>query len=233
MWAQTRFIDDNARHLVNECCRVVRTGAPLNVKNWQEAFARDGDGMWKEMQDKFEIEEGGFNLKMQAFVIDTMQRLYRIWETHLHYYYQSPKCGKTDEERMRNPPADLPQDHREYSAEFKTKESNNVKPTADIIWLAEHTHKSDKGVLQWANQNCSKEIHDKLTNEVANAGESKTQDETLLEVLPHRSGYFMAKEWQYNLTLKVDWKFYSRKSNNKNNSKSTKRSNNGTGIPRI
>ena len=46
---------------------------------------------------------------MQAFVMDTMQRLYRIWKTRLHYYYKSPKCGKTDEEHMRNPHVDLPQ----------------------------------------------------------------------------------------------------------------------------
>jgi malate synthase len=32
-----------------------------------------------------------------------------------------------------------------------------------------------------------------LKNAVANAGESKTQEEILLEVLPHRSGYFRGK----------------------------------------
>ena len=34
-----------------------------------------------------------------------------------------------------------------------------MKPTADVIWLAEHKRKSDEGVLQWADQNRSKEIH--------------------------------------------------------------------------
>ena len=64
-------------------------------------------------------------MKMQAFVIDMIQSLYRIWKTGLHYYYKSPKRGKKDEERMRNPPADLPQDQWEYyvkrfsSTEFK------------------------------------------------------------------------------------------------------------------
>lgn len=45
-----RAIDENARHFVNECGRVVRTRAPLNVKNWKEAFAVAGDGMWKKIQ---------------------------------------------------------------------------------------------------------------------------------------------------------------------------------------
>lgn len=39
-----------------------------------------------------------------------MQRLYRMWKTRLHYYYKSAKCGKTDQERLKNPPPDLPQE---------------------------------------------------------------------------------------------------------------------------
>lgn len=45
-----RAIGENARHLVNECGRVVRTRAPLDVKDWAEAFAIVGDSMWKEIQ---------------------------------------------------------------------------------------------------------------------------------------------------------------------------------------
>ncbi|KAJ8422120.1 hypothetical protein Cgig2_006428 [Carnegiea gigantea] len=203
-----RAIGGTAPHLENKCDRVVRTRVPLD-----EAFTRADDGMWKEIQVKFEIEEGGCYLKMQAFVIDMMQHLYRKWKTHLHYYYKTPKYGKTDEEHIRNPPADLSQDQWEYSVkrfssiEFKkiternsqnrgsnkrcthttgnlsfvetediskisernsqnrgsdkkhthttgnlsfaevedilTKENKNVKPTADVIWLAERTRKSD------------------------------------------------------------------------------------------
>lgn len=48
-----RAIGENARHLVNECGRIVRTRAPLNVKNWQEAFSVAGDSMWKEIQVMF------------------------------------------------------------------------------------------------------------------------------------------------------------------------------------
>lgn len=45
-----RAIGENARHLVNECGRVVRTKAPLNVNTWKEAFAKAGDSMWREIQ---------------------------------------------------------------------------------------------------------------------------------------------------------------------------------------
>ena len=45
-----RAIGENARHLVNECGRVVRTKAPLNVKSWKEAFEAAGESMLKEIQ---------------------------------------------------------------------------------------------------------------------------------------------------------------------------------------
>lgn len=66
---------------------------------------------------------------MYAFVVDTMQRLYRLWKCRLHYYYKSPKCGKTDQERENNPPPDLPIEQWKYcvkhygSDEFKVVDS--------------------------------------------------------------------------------------------------------------
>ncbi|KAL2898371.1 Riboflavin kinase [Bienertia sinuspersici] len=134
----------STRHLVNECGRIVRTRAPLNVKNWQEAFSVAGDSMWKEIRS-------------------------RLWKCRLHYYYKSPKCGKTDQERENNPPPDLPirngnivynilsernsenrlSDKRVIHTtgnlafaeveDILTKENDNVKPSADVVWLIEHT----------------------------------------------------------------------------------------------
>ncbi|KAJ8423239.1 hypothetical protein Cgig2_013491 [Carnegiea gigantea] len=75
------------------------------------------------------------------------------------------------------------------------KENNNVKPIADVIWLIEHTPKSDEEVLEWAYHNRSKEIHQ---NVVTDVGESKTQEEILLFL------------WlQYKLILKDDSKYYN------------------------
>ncbi|KMT00268.1 hypothetical protein BVRB_1g016240 [Beta vulgaris subsp. vulgaris] len=107
-----RAIGENARHLVNECGRVVRTKAPLNVNTWKEAFAKAGDSMWREIQNKLEIKVGSSYMKMQAFSIDTMQRLYRLWKSRLHYYYKI--CGQDDKERLDNPPPDLPKEQWEY-----------------------------------------------------------------------------------------------------------------------
>lgn len=77
------------------------------------------------LQDKFQIVEPDRNMKMYTFVVDTMQRLYRLWKCRLHYYYKSPKCGKDDDERLKNPPPDLPLPQWEFcvkhfgSPEFK------------------------------------------------------------------------------------------------------------------
>ncbi|KNA02835.1 hypothetical protein SOVF_214900, partial [Spinacia oleracea] len=128
-----RAIGENARHLVNECGRIVRTKAPLHVKSWKEAFSIAGESMWKEIQDKFQIVDSSQELKMYAFVVDTMQRLYRLWKCRLHYYYKSPKCGKTDDERLKNPPPDLPLNQWKYcvnhyaSPEFKLVSTRNSK----------------------------------------------------------------------------------------------------------
>ena len=42
---------------------------------------------------------------------------------------------------------------------YQTQENNGVKPPADVIWLNEHTKENDEGVLEWADESRSKEIH--------------------------------------------------------------------------
>uniref|UniRef100_A0A803N006 Uncharacterized protein n=1 Tax=Chenopodium quinoa TaxID=63459 RepID=A0A803N006_CHEQI len=111
-----RAIGENARHLVNECGRVVRTRAPLNVKNWKEAFAKAGDAMWREIQ-------------------------------------------KVSERNSRN----------RLSKNRTTQTTGNLS-FADV-----------------------EDILEQLKVVVAAHGESKTQEEILLDVLKPRSGYFRGK----------------------------------------
>ncbi|XP_057546544.1 uncharacterized protein LOC130825374 isoform X3 [Amaranthus tricolor] len=105
-------------------------------ENWQfviKAFAVAGDSMLKEIQDKFEVSESSDYLRMHMFILETMQRLYRLYKCRLHYYYKSKKCGNTDDERKKNPPPDLPQSQWEYlikyygSDEFKLISARNSK----------------------------------------------------------------------------------------------------------
>ncbi|KAL2897762.1 Isocitrate dehydrogenase kinase/phosphatase [Bienertia sinuspersici] len=169
-----RAIGDNARHIFNECGRVVRTRAPLNIKNWKEAFTIFGDTMWKEIE-----------------VV-----LYEVTSLCCGYY------AKT----LQYPPPDLPQDQWQYCVERfgstelkKISERNSknqnqgVKPPADVIWLVEHTTRNNEGVLQWADESRSKEIHEQIKVIIATHGDSMTQEEILLDVLKPRSGYFRGK----------------------------------------
>ncbi|KAL2905308.1 ATP synthase subunit b [Bienertia sinuspersici] len=198
-----RAIGDNARHFVNECGRVVRIRAPLNVKNWKEAFTVAGDAMWKEIEGKFEIKEGGSYMKLQAFAVDNMQQIYRLWKARLHYYYKE-RFGSTEFKKIseRNSKNRLSEKRTKTTTgnlsfaeveEILTQENKGVKPPADVIWLVEHTTQNTEGVLQWADESRSKEIHEQLKIAVAIHGDSMTQEEILLDVLKPRSGYFHGK----------------------------------------
>ncbi|KAK7268090.1 hypothetical protein RIF29_20776 [Crotalaria pallida] len=145
-------------------------------------------------------------MKMQAFVVDTMQHLYRLWKSRLHQYYKSMT---SDEERLRNLPPDLPQDQWEYcvrrfgSDEFKKiseRNSNNrrsdnrcIHTTGPKSFAEFEDELNDDGVLEWADQERSKKIHDELKNVVDTRGDEMTQEEVLLEVLKPRSGYVRGK----------------------------------------
>ncbi|XP_057522640.1 uncharacterized protein LOC130802649 [Amaranthus tricolor] len=78
------------------------------------------------------------------------------------------------------------------SEDVLTKENDNVKLTADKVWLIQHTRKNDQGKLEWLDTR-SKEIHVKLKDVVASAGDSMTQDEILLRVLGQKSGHVRGK----------------------------------------
>ncbi|KAL2896873.1 Synergin gamma [Bienertia sinuspersici] len=202
---------ENARHLVNECGRIVRTRASLNVKNWQETFSIVGDSMWNEIQ-----------------VVDTMQRLYRLWKLRLHYYYKSPKCGKTDQGHENNPPPDLPIEQWKYcvkhygSDEFKcfnlvfsykvnlsvhiVSERNSksrmsdkkvIHTTGNLAFANVETKENDNvkpstGVV-WLIEHTRKNKKDKLKHVVTEVGDTMTQEEILIQVLEPRSGYIRRK----------------------------------------
>ncbi|KAK7272879.1 hypothetical protein RIF29_13919 [Crotalaria pallida] len=134
-----RAIGENARHgeRVWSCSENEST---IECDSWKQACSLAGDIMWKEIKEKFTVAEDTCRMKMQGFVVDTMQRLYRLWKSRLHQYYKSMT---SDEERLRNPPLDLPQDQWEYC----------------VRCFGSDEFKNDDGVLEWADQERSKKIH--------------------------------------------------------------------------
>ncbi|KAF5744017.1 hypothetical protein HS088_TW08G00605 [Tripterygium wilfordii] len=106
-----RAVGKNSRDVVNFCGYIVRSMAPLFVEKegkmmdarWEDIVGTIGELMWTQVKEKFIVAEGK-QYKFQAFVIDTMRRLYRIWKHRLHDTY---KRFQTDEERLENVPSDV------------------------------------------------------------------------------------------------------------------------------
>ncbi|KAL2923804.1 NAD-dependent protein deacetylase SIR2rp1 [Bienertia sinuspersici] len=183
-----RSIRDNARHLVNECGRVVRTRAPLNVKNWKEAFTIAGDSIWKEMR---------VNLRLRKVypLADLPQDQWRYCVERFGSKEFKKITERNSKNRLSKKRTKTTIGNLSFAEveEILTQENQGVKPPADVIWLVEHTTRNNEGVLQWTNESRSKEIHEQLKVAVAIHGDSMTQEEILLDVLKPRFGYFRGK----------------------------------------
>ncbi|WCJ43925.1 hypothetical protein M5689_024629 [Euphorbia peplus] len=93
-----------------------------------------------------------------------------------------------------------------------TQQNGGVLPPADVVWLAEHTHTNDQGVLEWVDDDGrSKEIHKQLHQLVQDKDKEpdgdearpQTQEEMLRHVLGSRSGYTRGKGNGYRGSAKA------------------------------
>lgn len=98
-----RPVKDNARDIINFCGFIVRSLAPLDVDTWQEVVAAVGTQMMKQVKEKFMADPHN-EFRFDAFLLSTMQRLYRCWKNRLHMIYIK---YNNDEERMTNIPDDV------------------------------------------------------------------------------------------------------------------------------
>ncbi|XP_038698633.1 uncharacterized protein LOC119996164 [Tripterygium wilfordii] len=121
-----RAVGKNSRDVVNFCGYIVRSMAPLFVEKegkmmdakWEDIVGTIGELMWTQVKEKFMVAEGK-QYKFQAFVIDTMRRLYRIWKHRLHEMY---KRFETDEERLENVPSDVKSEDWKLLIEYFSSE---------------------------------------------------------------------------------------------------------------
>ncbi|WCJ39691.1 hypothetical protein M5689_020660 [Euphorbia peplus] len=83
-----------------------------------------------------------------------------------------------------------------------TQQNGGVLPPANVVWLAEHTHTNDQGVLEWVDDDGrSKEIHDKEPD--GDEARPQTQEKMLRHVLGSRSGYTSGKGNGYRGSAKA------------------------------
>ncbi|OIT02690.1 hypothetical protein A4A49_56796, partial [Nicotiana attenuata] len=177
--------------------------------NWQKIVMKHGEVMWLKVKDKFEVCSGLREHRFQAFVISTMQRLFRAWKARLSILYSK---YSTNEERLSHRPEDVELEDWKYliqylgSTKFKSfaevEESTRNPITGELdipdkVWEIQHTRKDDGGELVWLDSQ-SQQIHAQLQEVVAQQQSEEieqpmTRDEILSSVVGERTGYVRGK----------------------------------------
>ncbi|XP_019257269.1 PREDICTED: uncharacterized protein LOC109235562 [Nicotiana attenuata] len=82
-----RAVGLGARDIVNYCGLIMRSTISFRDGNWQKIVSKHGESMWLKVKDKLEVLGGVREHRFQAFVIDTMRRLFRAWKARLSIRY--------------------------------------------------------------------------------------------------------------------------------------------------
>ncbi|OIT39742.1 hypothetical protein A4A49_23778 [Nicotiana attenuata] len=110
-----RAVGPRARDIVNYCGLIMRSTISFHDENWQKIVSKHGEAMWLKVKDKFEVLGGVREHVFQAFVIDTMRRLFRSWKARLSIHY-SRRVAKGNILSRR--PEDVELEDWEYLVEY-------------------------------------------------------------------------------------------------------------------
>ncbi|XP_070037458.1 uncharacterized protein [Nicotiana tomentosiformis] len=119
----------------------------------------------------------------QAFVISTMQRLFRAWKARLSRLYSK---YNTNEERLSHRPEDVELEDWKYliqyfgSQDFKRNPITGEIDTADKVWEIQHTRKDDRGELGQLQEVVAQQQSEEIEHPM-------TRDEILSTVLGERT----------------------------------------------
>nr|XP_009774923.1 PREDICTED: uncharacterized protein LOC104224899 isoform X3 [Nicotiana sylvestris] len=125
-----RVVGSGARDIVNYCSLIMRSTISFQNGNWQKIVLKYGEVMWLKVKDKFEVCSGLREHRFQAFVISTMQRLFRAWKARLSIMYSK---YNTNEERLSHRPEDVELEDWKYliryfgSPKFKVASERNKR----------------------------------------------------------------------------------------------------------
>uniref|UniRef100_A0A803N2V6 Transposase n=1 Tax=Chenopodium quinoa TaxID=63459 RepID=A0A803N2V6_CHEQI len=147
----------------------------------------------------------GKGSKLSVYIPDEIDRATGENARHLvnECGHVSPKCGKDDAERMKNPPPDVPLEQWKScvkhfgSPEFKfvseRNSKNRLSTNTCIHTTGNWAFVEVEDVLTKENGNVKPSADDKLKDVVSKVGDSMTQEEILIQVLGSRSGHFRGK----------------------------------------
>ncbi|KAF3671617.1 putative transcriptional regulator STERILE APETALA-like [Capsicum annuum] len=215
-----RAVGSGVRDIVNYSSWIMRTTISFGDGNWQKIVLKHGEAMWLRVRDKFEVQNGLPEHKLQGFVISTMQRLFREWKARLHVIYSS---YDNDKDRLSHHPGDVELDDWKHlvkyfgSDEFKvvskrnkrnrekqiTKHSCGTRSSTEVEKSTINPLTGEKETpdkiweIQYTFKNVNGERRQLQTLVVEQRSEEienpMTSDEILSSVLGTRSGYVQGK----------------------------------------
>nr|XP_009760647.1 PREDICTED: uncharacterized protein LOC104212964 isoform X2 [Nicotiana sylvestris] len=110
-----RVVGSGARDIVNYCGLIMRSTISFQDGNWQKIVLKHGEVMWLKVKDKFEVCSGLREHRFQAFVISTMQMVYRAWKARLSIMYSK---YNTNKERLSHRPEDVEHEDWKYLIQY-------------------------------------------------------------------------------------------------------------------
>ncbi|KAM3270551.1 hypothetical protein P3S67_028753 [Capsicum chacoense] len=110
-----RAVGSGARDIVNYCGWTMRTTVSFRDGNWQKIVLKYGEAMWYRVKDKFEVQNGLLEHKLQGFVVSTMQRWFRAWKARLHVIYSR---YSNDKDRLSHRPKDVELDDWKHLVKY-------------------------------------------------------------------------------------------------------------------
>nr|XP_033513494.1 uncharacterized protein LOC104101983 [Nicotiana tomentosiformis] len=125
-----RVVGDGKRDIGNYCGLIMRSTISFRDGNWQKIVSKYGETMWLKVKDKFEVLGSVREHVLQAFVISTMQWLFRAWKARLSSHYSRHIA---DGNILSHRPEDVELEDWKYlveyfeSSEFKVVSERNRK----------------------------------------------------------------------------------------------------------
>ncbi|XP_070038328.1 uncharacterized protein [Nicotiana tomentosiformis] len=145
-----RVVGDGKRDIGNYCGLIMRSTISFRDGNWQKIVSKYGETMWLKVKDKFEVLGSVREHVLQAFVISTMQWLFRAWKARLSSHYSRHIA---DGNILSHRPEDVELEDWKYlveyfeSSEFKKNPATGEKERPDQVWEIQHTRKDDNGEI--------------------------------------------------------------------------------------
>ncbi|KAM0995871.1 hypothetical protein ACFX2C_005945 [Malus domestica] len=178
----------NSSFLVNDIGFVVRTYAPLNVKQWRNVEKKDVDKMIERITSKYDIDMSLTHVS--TYIKNALQRRFVDFQHKLKKHFDS---FLTLEEANQNKHEDVTSQEewnflcdRYASDQFKERSNKNAINRSHLTY----NHKGRSKSFRAYEEEIEEMLSVKNETTLPDGTVTLTDDEIILGVLGHKSGYF-------------------------------------------